>query len=208
MQIQYILEILGTGFFAISGSLAANQKSKPDWFGVTFIGFITSIGGGSLRDILLGYYPLTWVKDINFLYAVLVGIILASIFYKPLIKLRKSLFIFETIGISMFTIIGCEKALSFGVHPLVAAIMGMVSAVMGGVLRDVLTNEIPILFRKEIYASACLAGALLYLVLDHFGAERNIAILMSTVFIFMIRIVAIKFNISFPKFRKEDEVSF
>jgi uncharacterized membrane protein YeiH len=208
MQIQYILEILGTGFFAISGSLAANQKSKPDWFGVTFIGFITSIGGGSLRDILLGYYPLTWVKDINFLYAVLVGIILASIFYKPLIKLRKSLFIFETIGISMFTIIGCEKALSLGVHPLVAAIMGMVSAVMGGVLRDVLTNEIPILFRKEIYASACLAGALLYLVLDHFGAERNIAILMSTVFIFMIRIVAIKFNISFPKFRKEDEVSF
>lgn len=208
MQIQYILEILGTGFFAISGSLAANQKSKPDWFGVTFIGFITSIGGGSLRDILLGYYPLTWVKDINFLYAVFVGIILASIFYKPLIRLRKSLFIFETIGISMFTIIGCEKALSYGVHPLVAAIMGMVSAVMGGVLRDVLTNEIPILFRKEIYASACLAGALLYLLLDHLGAERNVAILLSTVFIFIIRIVAIKFNISFPKFRKEDEVTF
>lgn len=208
MQIQYILEILGTGFFAISGSLAANQKSKPDWFGVTFIGFITSIGGGSLRDILLGYYPLAWVKDINFLYAVFVGIILASIFYKPLIRLRKSLFIFETIGISMFTIIGCEKALSNGVHPLVAAIMGMVSAVMGGVLRDVLTNEIPILFRKEIYASACLAGALLYLLLDHFGAERNVAILLSTVFIFIIRIVAIKFNISFPKFRKEDEVTF
>ena len=161
-----------------------------------------------MRDILLGYYPLTWVKDINFLYAVFVGIILASIFYKPLIKLRKSLFIFETIGISMFTIIGCEKALNYGVHPLVAAIMGMFSAVMGGVLRDVLTNEIPILFRKEIYASACLAGALLYLVLDRLGGERNVNILLSTALIFIIRVVAIKYNISFPKFRKEDEISF
>lgn len=206
MHIQYILEIVGTGLFAISGSLAANEKSKPDWFGVTFIGFITSIGGGSLRDMLLGSYPLNWVKDVNFLYAVLCGILLASIFYKAFLKMRKSFFIFETLGIAMFTIIGCEKAMSFGVNPLIAAIMGMFSAVMGGVLRDVLTNEIPVIFRKEIYATACLAGAFLYLALDYFSVERNISLVMAMLLIFVIRVIAVKYNISLPKFRKEEEL--
>lgn len=206
MHIQYILEIVGTGLFAISGSLAANEKSKPDWFGVTFIGFLTSIGGGSLRDILLGSYPLNWVKDVNFLYAVLCGILLASIFYKVFLKMRKSFFIFETLGIAMFTIIGCEKAMSFGVNPLIAAIMGMFSAVMGGVLRDVLTNEIPVIFRKEIYATACLAGAFLYLALDYISVERNISIVIAMLLIFVIRVIAVKYNISLPKFRKEEEL--
>lgn len=207
MHIQYILEIVGTGLFAISGSLAANEKSKPDWFGVTFIGFITSIGGGSLRDILLGAYPLTWVKDVNFLYAVFIGILLASIFYSSFLKLRKSFFIFETLGIAMFTIIGCEKAMSYGVNPLIAAIMGMFSAVMGGVLRDVLTNEIPVIFKKEIYATACLAGAFLYLLLDYLNVERNINILLAMSLIFVIRVIAVKYNISLPKFRKEADIA-
>ena len=207
MHIQYILEIIGTGLFAVSGSLAANEKSKPDWFGVTFIGFITSIGGGSLRDILLGDYPLTWVKDVNFLYAVFIGILLASIFYSSFLKLRKSFFIFETLGIAMFTIIGCEKAMSYGVNPLIAAIMGMFSAVMGGVLRDVLTNEIPVIFKKEIYATACLAGAFLYLLLDYLNVERNINILLAISLIFVIRVIAVKYNISLPKFRKEADIA-
>jgi len=205
MSLQYILELLGTGFFAISGALAANEKSKPDWFGVTFIGFITSIGGGSIRDILIGSYPLAWVKDINLMYAIFVGIVLASIFYKTLIRLRKNLFLFETLGIAMFTIIGTEKAIDFGLNPLIAAIMGMFSAVMGGVLRDVLTNEIPALFRKEIYATACLAGAFLYLALDHFGCARTFNILISSILIFVIRIVSVKWNLSLPKFRSDVE---
>ena len=207
MHIQYILEIVGTGLFAVSGSLAANEKSKPDWFGVTFIGFITSIGGGSLRDILLGAYPLTWVKDVNFLYAVFIGILLASIFYSSFLKLRKSFFIFETLGIAMFTIIGCEKAMSYGVNPLIAAIMGMFSAVMGGVLLDVLTNEFPVIFKKEIYATACLAGAFLYLLLDYLNVERNINILLAMSLIFVIRVIAVKYNISLPKFRKEADIA-
>jgi len=203
MSLQYILELLGTGFFAISGALAADEKSKPDWFGVTFIGFITSIGGGSVRDILLGSYPLTWVQDINFMYSIFAGIVLASLFYKTLLRLRKNLFLFETLGVAMFTIIGTEKASEFGVNPLIAAIMGMFSAVMGGVLRDVLTNEIPTLFRKEIYATACLAGAFLYLGLDRLGCERTVNVLISVTVIFVIRIVSVKKNLSLPKFRSD-----
>ncbi len=204
MQIQYVLEVCGTGFFAISGSLAANDKAQPDWFGASFIGFITSIGGGSLRDILLGCYPLVWVHDINFIFAVIFGVILSSIFFKILIRLRRTFFLFDTIGIAMFTIVGTEKAVSFGVHPMIAAIMGMFSAVMGGVIRDVLTNEIPIIFKKEIYATACLAGAICYLLLDHFGLERNVNFLLSAAIIISIRIIAVKKNLSLPKIIKGD----
>lgn len=203
MTTQYALELTGTGFFSISGALAANEKSKPDWFGVTIIGFVTSLGGGSIRDVLLGSYPLVWVKDVNFVYAILIGIVFASIFYKPLIRIRKAFFLFDTLGIAMFTVLGTEKALQFHVHPFIAAIMGMFSAIMGGVLRDVLTNEIPIIFRKEIYATACLAGAIFYLGLTHFNIQRTLAIIIAMLFILVIRIVAIKYNVTLPKFREE-----
>jgi len=205
MQIQYILEVVGTGFFAISGALAANDKAQPDWFGASFIGFITSIGGGSLRDILLGSYPLVWVHDLNFVYAIFAGVVLASIFFKVLIRLRKTFFLFDTVGIAMFTIVGTEKALSLGVNPVIAAIMGMFSAVMGGVIRDVLTNEIPIIFKKEIYATACLCGAIAYLSLDALGLERNANFILSALIIIGIRLVAVKMNLSLPKFIKEEK---
>ncbi|HET6228333.1 MAG TPA: trimeric intracellular cation channel family protein [Bacteroidia bacterium] len=201
MTLQYILELAGTCFLSISGSLAANRKSKPDLFGVTIIGFATSLGGGSLRDVLLGSYPLVWVKDVYFIYAVLAGVLLANIFYSPLIKLRRTFFLFDTLGIAMFTILGTRKALLFDVHPFIAAIMGMLSAVMGGVLRDVLTNEIPILFRKEIYATACLAGAIVYLVLIYIGVNITASMLIAITFILIIRIWAIKYNIALPKFK-------
>ncbi|MBA3663959.1 MAG: trimeric intracellular cation channel family protein [Bacteroidetes bacterium] len=207
MTTQYILEIFGTGFFAISGALAATDKSKPDWFGVTFIGFITSIGGGSVRDLLLGSYPLGWVKDVNFVYSIIAGIVIASLFFKTLIKLRRTFFLFDTLGIAMFTILGTEKALAHNIHPLVAAIMGMFSAVMGGVLRDVLTNEIPVIFKKEVYATACFAGALFYILIDSFSDSRNLNIISGMLLIFIIRILAIKYNLSLPKFRKDEEVN-
>ncbi len=201
MQIQYILELTGTCFFAVSGALVANKKSEQDWFGVTFIGFITAIGGGSIRDILLGSYPLVWVDDVAFLYAIFFGILMTRLFYSFIQKRSKERFIFDTLGIAMFTILGTEKAMDLGVNPVIAAIMGMLSAVMGGVIRDVLTNEIPVLFRKEVYASACLAGATLYLVLDYFGVERNACYFFSILLISVIRYLAVKFNLTLPKFK-------
>ncbi|WP_118972561.1 trimeric intracellular cation channel family protein [Taibaiella koreensis] len=203
MNIQYVFELIGTGFFAVSGALAANEKSNPDWFGVTFIGFITAIGGGSIRDMLLGSYPLVWIGNVAFLYAILTGVVLASLFYTRLKKLRRTLFIFDTFGIALFTILGTEKALLMGVHPMVAAIMGMFSAIMGGVIRDVLTNQTPILFHKEIYATACLAGAFVYLLLDRFGLDRNPNFLLSGLLILIVRILAVKYRLSLPKFKNE-----
>jgi uncharacterized membrane protein YeiH len=127
------------------------------------------------------------------------------LFYTRLLKYRKNLFLFETLGIAMFTIIGTEKALHSGLHPLIAAIMGMFSAVMGGVLRDVLTNEVPALFRKEIYATACLSGALLYLVLQKAGCSRSSSILVSSALILIIRTASVKWNLSLPKFIRDTD---
>lgn len=201
MPIQYYFEIIGTVVFAISGALAAGEKSGQDWFGVTFVGFITAIGGGSLRDMLLGSYPLVWINDVNFIYAIILGVVLMRLFYASLQKYRRTLSLFDTMGIALFTILGTEKALEFGVHPVVAAIMGMFSAVMGGVIRDTLTNSTPVIFRKEIYATACLAGAILFLILNYFDVHRTFNFLISGGLIITIRILAVYNRWSIPKFK-------
>ncbi len=205
MSVQYILELMGTGFFAMSGALVANQKSKPDWFGVTFIGFITSIGGGSIRDILLGSYPLSWVADANRMYVIIAAIVFTSIFFNHLVRQRRLLFVFDSLGIAMFTILGTEKALLFHVQPFIAAIMGMFSAIMGGVMRDVLTNEIPVIFRKEIYATACLAGAVVYLILNYLHCNREVCLIVSALVIFAIRALAVRYKLSLPHFKREPQ---
>jgi len=205
MHIQYILELTGTGFFAMSGALVANRKAKPDWFGVTFIAFITSIGGGSIRDMLLGAYPLSWIADVNLIYVILAAIVITSLFFNQLLKLHRIFFLFDSLGIAMFTILGTEKSLQFHVNPVIAAIMGMFSATMGGVLRDVLTNQVPIIFRKEIYATACLAGAIVYLLCCHLDVNRNVSIISSIVLILGIRIIAVKYGLSLPHFKKQPD---
>ncbi len=198
MELQYALELTGTYVFAISGALAIREQ-EHDLFGAGFTGFITAIGGGTLRDILLGSYPLVWIGDIWFLYAILLGISSAFIFPNLLSRLRKTFFLFDTLGIGFFTVLGVEKALSLGVRPEIAAIMGMFSAVMGGVIRDTLTNEIPILFRKEIYASACLAGAVLYLLLNYFEVPRDYNLLISMSLVISIRMISMKYKLSLPR---------
>jgi uncharacterized membrane protein YeiH len=198
MDLQYAFELIGTFVFAISGALAIREK-EHDLFGAGFTGFITAIGGGTLRDILLDSYPLVWIGDINFLYAILAGVFAAFIFPGFLSSLRKTFFLFDTLGIGFFTVLGVEKALSLGVRAEIAAIMGMFSAVMGGVIRDTLTNEIPILFRKEIYASACLAGAAFYAAMDYLGMERNYNLLISMALIIAIRMIAMKYKLSLPR---------
>lgn len=199
--LQYVLELLGTFFFAISGALAI-QDDHDDLFGAGFMGFVTAIGGGTMRDIMLGSYPLVWIGDINFLYSIFAGVLIAYFFFRYLIQLRRTFVFFDTLGISFFTILGVEKALSLGVRPEIAAIMGMFSAVMGGVIRDMLTNETPVLFRKEIYATACLVGAIVYLALYKIGLDRNINLIVSISLIFVVRLVAIKYRLSLPSFKR------
>lgn len=200
MSILYLAELAGTYFFAISGVLATEDKDR-NWFGVAFTGFVTAIGGGSLRDMLLGSYPLVWVGDVNFLYAICAGVITAFIFFNWVLRLKRTMLFFDMAGIALFTILGTEKALTFGVAPAVAAIMGVFTAVMGGVIRDTLTNKTPVIFNKEIYATACLAGAVLYLVLGNFAVARNINLLLSAGLIILIRILAIKFHLELPRLK-------
>ncbi|MAN86989.1 MAG: hypothetical protein CL555_09120 [Algoriphagus sp.] len=198
MTLQYVLELVGTFVFAISGALAIRER-EHDLFGPGFTGFITAIGGGTLRDILLDSYPLVWIGDIHFLYAIMLGVLAAFIFPDFLSRLRKTFFLFDTLGIGFFTVLGVEKALSLGVRPEIAAIMGMFTAVMGGVIRDTLTNETPVLFRKEIYASACLAGAVLYVGLNYWGLERDYNLLISMSLVISIRLIAMKYKLSLPR---------
>lgn len=174
-----------------------------DWFGASFTGFITAIGGGSLRDMTLGSYPLVWIGDINFLYAIILGILVALMFFSRLVRLKRTFFLFDTLGISFFTVLGVEKALSLGVRPEIAAIMGIFTAVMGGVIRDTLANEMPVIFRKEIYATACLAGAVVYLLLDlQTSLDRDINMIVSIMVIIVIRVLAVKFKLALPGFKK------
>ena len=139
------------------------------------------------------------------MYAIMTGVVLCSIFYRYIVKYRKIMFIFDSLGVAMFTIIGTEKALSLGVNPVIAAIMGMFSAVMGGVLRDILTNEIPILFRRELYASVCFGGAVIYLIGEQLGLDRSINFILSILLILIFRIIAVKYDLTFPKFIKVRE---
>lgn len=198
---QYMLELLGTFFFAISGALAI-QDHHNDLFGAGFMGFVTAIGGGTLRDIMLGSYPLVWIGDVYFLYSIFAGVLVAYFFYSSLIVHKRTFMIFDTLGISFFTILGVEKALTLNVDPEIAAIMGMFTAVMGGVIRDVLTNETPVIFRREIYATACLSGAVVYLILYRVGVPRDINLLVSILLIVIVRVLAVKYKLALPTFRK------
>ena len=153
----YILDILGTIAFAISGVLIAMNK-KMDPFGILIIAFVTAVGGGTLRDIMIGETPVSWMKDMNYTYAIFGSAIIAVIFKNKINYLRTSLFLFDTIGIGLYTVVGVEKGINAELHPIICVALGTISACFGGVLRDILCNEIPVIFRKEIYATACILG--------------------------------------------------
>jgi uncharacterized membrane protein YeiH len=202
MDIIYVIDILGTFAFAISGALVALDK-KFDIFGVIIIAFITAVGGGMLRDILINAHPINWIGDLNYLYTIFLAVIFTFLFKSKIAYLSKTLFLFDTIGISVFTLLGLQKGLSYDLHPLVALIMGMISAVFGGVLRDVLTAKVPLIFEKEIYASACLAGGIIYLILNYFRVEENINFIISAAVVVAIRALVVRFHLELPKINRD-----
>jgi uncharacterized membrane protein YeiH len=199
MQLPYYIDLLGTLVFATSGALAASDKNVyKDIFGVTFTGFVTAVGGGTLRDMILGTRPV-WVADGNYLLAITFGVLLAIFFKYYILKYRRTFFLFDTFGIALYTVVGVQKSLAYGVSPLAAIIMGMFSAVMGGVIRDTLINEIPLIFRKEIYATACLSGAAVFVLLRMADLDDNINSFLSVLIIILIRTIAVKYKLALPK---------
>lgn len=202
MELIYILDILGTFAFAISGALVASDK-KFDLFGVIIIAFVTAVGGGMLRDVLIDAHPINWIGDLNYLYTIFIAVVFTFLFKSKIAHLSKTLFLFDTIGLSVFTLLGLEKGLTLHLNPFIALIMGMISAVFGGVLRDVLTNKIPLIFEKEIYASACLAGGFSYLILSYFNISQNLIFITSAFVIVIIRVIAIKFQLQLPRIKDD-----
>lgn len=195
-----ILEYVGTFAGAISGIRLASVK-KFDWFGAYVIGLVTAVGGGTMRDVLLNLPPF-WMRHPSYLVTTFVALVAISIFGRRFISERITWFVFDTVSISLFTVLGLEKTLLMGFPGWCAIVMGVVTAVFGGVLRDVLINEVPLIFRKEIYATACFAGAVLYMVLlDLFGAPPMVCGIVCMTVIFVLRALAIRYSWSVPVLR-------
>ncbi|MCC5924343.1 MAG: trimeric intracellular cation channel family protein [Crocinitomicaceae bacterium] len=200
MKIDYILiaiDHLGIFFFAISGLLTAAEKNL-DLLGGLIIAFITALGGGTIRDLLLNV-EVAWLSSMSYIVTVILGGIFGILFMRFFSKLRKTTFIFDTLGISLFTILGVQKSISLDQMLISALFLGMISSTFGGLLRDVLCNEIPLIFRKEIYAIPCIIGASLYIVgyLFEYGDELWLFILSTTI-IATIRTLAVVFEWQMP----------
>ncbi len=196
MSLYLVIDILGTIAFAISGVLTAMHK-RLDIFGIFIIAFVTAVGGGTLRDVLLGA-TITWMHNMIYVYLIFISAIIAIIFRKKLNYVRKSLFLFDTIGIALYTMVGIEKGIQFGLHPIICISLGTMSACFGGVIRDILCNEIPIIFRKEIYATACILGGIFYFLLNLTTMDTNLIVVISGSVVITVRLLAVKFKLSLP----------
>lgn len=203
MSFIYLLDLCAVAVCAITATLEARRR-ELDWFGVVVIAVIAGIGGGTLRDILLGRLPVYWIHDPIY---VVVGMVAATVtfFLGRHLRLPKNFFLIpDAIGLALFTVIGTSIAMKLGTPWLIAALMGVITGVFGGVIRDILCNEIPLIFRTDIYATASLIGALLLIVLDSYRIDHNLAILLSMTTIIIIRLVAIRWHIHLPRLRADD----
>lgn len=201
--IQQILEILGTIAFAISGIRHAAAKHY-DWFGGFVCGIAVAIGGGTIRDVMLGMTPF-WMLSPLYIICTVVAQIIVIVFSRSMKRLDNAWFVFDTLGLALFTIAGIQKTLACG-HPFwVAIIMGCITGAAGGVIRDVLLNKVPVIFCKEIYAMASVAGGLLYWFMT--AMDVNVVVTAASTFLVVIaiRFLAVRFHISLPVLHGEEE---
>jgi len=199
MSLFDFLDLLGTASFAISGALFAIKK-RMDTLGVLIIAFVTAVGGGTLRDILINTDRITWMSNLNYVYTIFAAVIIAIIFRKKIENLSKSLFLFDTIGLGIFTIVGTEIGLQNDYHPIICVSLGMITATFGGVIRDTLSNEIPLIFHKEIYATACILGAVTFLILINYNINLDLIYIATTLMVITVRLLAVKFKLKLPTF--------
>ena len=198
----YIIDILGTFAFAVAGAFSAMEK-KLDPFGVLVLSFVTAIGGGTLRDIMIGNLPVGWLRNEMATIVIFGSAIVAMFFSRYLKQFTTALFLFDALGLGLFTIIGLEMGVAkdFGIGICIA--IGTITACFGGVIRDVFLNNVPLLFRKEIYAMACIAGGLLYFLLKWIAVDPNLSRIICIIAIFTIRVLAFRFKLYLPAFYTE-----
>lgn len=202
MDYLLIVDILGVVAFSISGVLIS-MKKRMDAFGILIIAFVTSVGGGTLRDVLIGF-PVAWMRDLTYVYVIVATTIFAVIFRKKLNYFRKSLFLFDTIGIGLYTVVGVEKGIAAGLPAVMCIAIGTMSACFGGVIRDILCNEIPVIFRKEIYATACILGGISYFLLIKLNLPEAWVFLIAGMVVILTRSLAVFFKLSLPSLYKNE----
>ncbi|MCS3455603.1 trimeric intracellular cation channel family protein [Aeromonas rivuli] len=199
-QIVYVSDMFGTAVFAFSGVLVAGRL-RMDAFGVLVLAAVTAIGGGTIRDMILGATPVFWVRDTLYIWVILLTALLGM----WLVRLPKRLPwyvlpVADAFGLALFTVIGAQKALHFGASGLIAVLMGTMTGVAGGMIRDVLAREIPMVLQKEIYATACILGGIVYTVALECSLDRVLAMFISMAVVFGLRVAAIYWHLSLPTF--------
>jgi len=204
-QIIYGLDLFGVAVFAISGSLAAGRK-RMDVFGVIVLGLVTALGGGSLRDTLLDSGPVFWVEDPGYLLVAVASSMLTFIVVRVISVPWRGLLISDALGLAVFMAIGTAKALGITGSPSVAIVMGVMTGVAGGMIRDVLSAEVPLILRKEIYATAALCGSLAFVILNRLGLPDITCLAVSATATLLIRLAAITWGFSLPVFKSKDEL--
>jgi uncharacterized membrane protein YeiH len=192
-----IIIILSTLAFAISATSSAMRKHL-DIFGIVIIAFVGSVGGGTLRDILIGNTPVSWLQNTTIINTVVVGMLLTLLVNRKLKKINYTLFIFDAIGLGLSTIVGVQKGMDMHFVPGVCVALGAVTGCFGGVIRDILLNEIPLIFRKEIYASVSIAGGIIFYAFTYFNFNEKFSQLFCIIFIVVVRVVVVKYKLSLP----------
>lgn len=202
VQLVDVIEFLGTIAFAISGIRLASAK-KFDWFGAIVVGFVTAIGGGTLRDILLDVTPF-WMQSSIYLWGTVLAFLIVVLFRKFLVHLNNTIFWFDCVGLGLFVVVGYEKTMMLGYAVWVCIFMGTITGIVGGILRDILINEIPIIFTQELYAVACIIGGIIFAILIYFGVDLSSTEIITAVAIVIVRILAIRFSWRLPTLKSED----
>jgi len=200
-----VIEFIGTFAFAISGIRLASAKHF-DVFGAWIVGMATAIGGGTMRDVMLGVNPF-WMSNSIYFICCGLAVLWVMAYGKYLIRQKNTLFIFDTIGLALFNVIGIEKTLNMGFPYWTAITMGTITGAAGGVIRDVFINEVPLIFRKEIYALACVAGGLIYVLGVKLGMSAEVNALLSSFTVIIIRVFAVKFHWILPRLKGEDDLN-
>lgn len=199
-EVTYCFGLLGTAAFAVTGVLVAGRL-RMDAFGVLVLASVTAIGGGTLRDLILGVRPVFWIADPNYLRVIWTTALLAMLLARlPKRWPRRLLPITDAVGLAIFTVAGVEKALAVGVPDIVAVVMGVISGVAGGMMRDMLAGKVPLVLRREIYATACIFGGVLYIGTLALGMPAFMSGVMGMAGTFLLRAAALRWSLSLPAF--------
>ena len=199
----YLLDMVGVIACAIAGTLLAQHKGF-DIAGCILVSMVNAIGGGTLRDMALDRHPLFWMTDLNYVIVITITSLILQIFFHLYHKIDKALKFFDAIGLAAFSVIGFKVALAQDMSPVIAVMMGVWTAIIGGLLRDIICNEIPLLLQREIYITASIAGSLTYLALDYWGVDAVTNEFIMLFIIFFVRMLALKFDWHLPSIRLVD----